>query len=273
MKTLLFLIPFFLTVAVKAGVEVAGAGSSGGVTIGTPVTGGTADQILYTDDSGDIAGSSSLTWDATTGLNVVNPSTFTGTMSVTGAVSVSSLTVTNTVRGATTNYRRYYHVATGSFDPGASGATWSSSDGNVLCGWQLDAAGETLETGTDVHSDWDGASDLTLEVVFTVNASTSAAEDTVDIKAVFYYKGVGDTATKTQTVEEAVTVGGGTQYSQFKQEFTIDFDAVDNVVEAGDQICVILNLETDTSEVDNIIINGVSFYYPTTHVGIEDGDI
>jgi len=43
----------------------------------------------------------------------------------------------------------------------------------------------------------------------------------------------------------------------------IDWDAVDNIVEVGDKMSFILNLETDTSECDDIIINTIMFRYKT----------
>jgi hypothetical protein len=68
-------------------------------------------------------------------------------------------------------------------------------------------------------------------------------------------------------------VGQCAQWTQFKHEFTIDYNpGGGNDVDAGDIFSLILNLETDTSEVDDITINDVSYYYHTTHVGIESGD-
>lgn len=180
-------------------------------------------------------------------------------------------TIYDHIRSATTIYRRYYHLPIGAFDPGASGATFAAPSANILGGYQLDAAGEVLYFDADVYSDWDGASDLTVEIYWCLNAAGSAS-DTVDLNLVAYYKAVTDTATKTQTVE-VPTITDGVQYTMYKTTFTINYDEVDNVVEAGDKIRFVLNLETDTSEIDNIIINAGSFYYNSTHVGIEDGDI
>ena len=56
-------------------------------------------------------------------------------------------------------------------------------------------------------------------------------------------------------------------------EFPIDWDYAGNVVEAGDKFCFKLNLETDTSEIDNVLIAGGSISYQTTHVGIESTDV
>jgi hypothetical protein len=184
--------------------------------------------------------------------------------------------VTSTViRDATTLYRRYYHLPLFASNPGAAGATFTAPDANQVGGWLLDAAGEVLYMNTDVHSDWDGTSDLTMEVTFTVNVDNTggAASDTVDLKTVFYYKGASEIATRTQTDEVATTIGACSQYTQFTAEFTIDYDAASQEVAAGDRMSMIINLETDTSEVDNIILNDASIHYNTTHIGIESGDV
>ena len=179
------------------------------------------------------------------------------------------------IRSATSIYRRYYYLPIASFSPGTSGATWTSADANGTGGWQLNTAGETLEGDVDVHTDWDAASDLEIELYFQINTAANA-NDTVDLKVVLYYMSPGDSATKTQTVEVATNVGGvggAAQYTMYKTEFVINYDEVDNVVDAGDIIGFQINLETDTSEVDDIIMNHATFHYSTTHVGIEDGDV
>jgi len=183
------------------------------------------------------------------------------------------VTLNDHIRSNTSIYRRYYHLPQGSFNPGASGATRVNPDANGVGGWQLDAAVEVLHMDVDVHSDWDGSSNLDLEVYFQKNTSGGSAGDTVDLKAVIYYIGVGEVATKTQTVEIATVVNDDAQYTQYKVEFEIDWDFASNVVEAGDLVSIALNLETDTSECDDIIINHASFYYKTTHIGVEDGDV
>jgi hypothetical protein len=179
------------------------------------------------------------------------------------------------LRGATSLYRRYYHLPLAAINPGASGATWTAPSTNTLGGWQLDAASEVLYLQTDVHSDWDAATDLTVEVKFEVNVNNTGggAGDTVDLKLVCYYKGNAETACKTQTVEPATVVGASAQYKRFTATFTINYDETDNVVEVGDVMRMILNLETDTSEVDNIIVNSAEYYYSTTHLSIESGDV
>jgi hypothetical protein len=181
------------------------------------------------------------------------------------------LTSTSVIRTTTSLYKRYYHLPMTSADPGLSGATWTAATANNVSGWQLNAATETLEFEADIHSDWDAASDLTVEVKFQLLASGSAG-DTVDLKLVCRYMGVGDTSTKTQTVEVS-TVTDGTQYKMYKAIFTINYDELSNVVDIGDVIDFTLNLETDTSEIDDVLITDGAFYYNTTHTYIESGDV
>lgn len=178
------------------------------------------------------------------------------------------------LRTSTSLYRRYYHISLASANPGASGATWINPDANTTGGWNITSASHILEGQTDIHSDWDGTSDPKFEVRFATNVDNTGGGvgDTVDLKIIFYYKGVGDTATKSQTVEVATVIGQAPRYKQFKAEFTLNYDQVGNILDAGDVIGFKLNLETDTSEVDNIILSDMSFSYLKTHVGLEDGD-
>jgi len=177
-------------------------------------------------------------------------------------------------RTTTSLYRRYYHIPLAATNPGSSGATWVSPGANTTGGWNLTSATNILEGQTDVHSDWDGASDPKFEVRFATNVDNTggAVGDTVDLKLVLYYKDVGDTATKTQTVEVATVIGQSARYKQFKVTFPVNYDESSNVLDAGDIIGFKLNLETDTSEVDNIILSDMSFSYLTNHTYIEDGD-
>lgn len=187
----------------------------------------------------------------------------------------TGIRLTKAPRTTTSLYRRYYHVVLGAANPGASGATWVDASANTTGGWRLTNATWLLRGQADIHADWDGASDLTFAANFMVNIDNTggAAGDTVDLKIVAYYKGVGDTACKTQTVEVPTTVGACAQYKQFKATFTIDWDYAANVIESGDVIAVVLNLETDTSEVDDIVVTSMEFYYNTTHIGVESGDV
>ena len=185
--------------------------------------------------------------------------------------ATTGIRVNNFVRHTSANYRRYYHLPLASSNPGASGATWTTMGANNLCGWQLNASTETLEFQADVHADWDAASDLVVEIKFAL-LDAGVNNDTVDLKLVSRYMGVGDIVTKTQTIEVA-TITDGTQYKVYKATFNINFDEVANVVEVGDVVCFMLNLETDTSEIDNVLIIDGSFSYNTAHTYVESGDV
>jgi hypothetical protein len=169
---------------------------------------------------------------------------------------------------------RYYHIPLGSANPGASGPTWVPAGANTTGGWRLDAATEILRGQVDVHADWDGVTNPTFEVHFMTNVDNSGGADTdhVDISLTFYYKGPGDTATKTQTVEVPTVIGKAPQYKQFEVQFPLDWDLAGNVLEVEDILAVNLHLETDTSHVDDIVVVAMEFFYPTTHMSIELGD-
>ena len=74
---------------------------------------------------------------------------------------------------------------------------------------------------------------------------------------------------KFQTLAVATTVGKSARYKQFKMTFTVDFDAGGNVIDVLDTIAFALNLETDTSEVDDIIINIVELRYKMNRPALE----
>lgn len=187
---------------------------------------------------------------------------------------IGALTGTE-IRALTSLYRRYYHVPLGSANPGGSGATFINADANTTGGWRITAAAQIIRGQVDIHADWDGASDPKFEVHFCTNVDNSlgGAGDTVDLRINVYYKGMGDTATKTQAVEVATVIGAAARYKQFEADFTINRNAPGNILDVGDIISVVLNIETDTSEVDDVIVTAMEFYYQTTHVGIESGDV
>lgn len=153
----------------------------------------------------------------------------------------------------------------------AGGPVETNPDGSTLGGWQLDAATEYLYSNAGVCNDWDGATDLEMCVFFEVNVDNSGGGtgDTVDLQLITWYKALSATAVRTQTTEEPITVGQSPQYKLWNCTFTIDWDYESNVVLANDIISFRLNLETDTSEVDNIIVNHMCFRYKTAKVRLE----
>lgn len=163
------------------------------------------------------------------------------------------------------------HLPVASLDPGASGAIYTDADANTLGGYQIDDSDEVLHADGDIHNDWDGESDIEVKIVFEVNVDNTGGNDTdtVDIKAVAFYKGSGDTTTKTQTSEVATIVGKSERYKQFVSTHTLNWDETNNIIEEGDKLHIEINLETDTSEVDDIIVNHVHIRYKSRLVRIE----
>ena len=171
----------------------------------------------------------------------------------------------------TSLWYRANHIPAFALSPGASGATFVPPSSDSLGGWNLDAANEYLYSGDSVTSMWDGASDLSFRVTFEVNVDNTggADADTVDLQLICYYKGHDEIVCKMQTLEEAKTVGKSARYKRFTTAFTIDWDAASNIVEVGDKMHFRLNLEVDTSEVDDIIINTIMFRYKTAKMNPE----
>lgn len=182
----------------------------------------------------------------------------------------NNLLVDGTVHCSAANYRRYYHIAAQKLNPGAAGASWVNPSANSLGGWQLSNNSHVLIMTSDIHADWDGASDIMVEVRWHIGAAYSAGDDCT-MNLVCYYAGIGDTATKTQTVQ-VITDTTGTQYKVYNAEFTIDYDKSSNVVEVGDHIHFIFSIDT-ADEIKNVVVEGASLYYNTTHIGIESGDV
>lgn len=185
-------------------------------------------------------------------------------------VGTGFLQSTAVVRTSTSLYSRYYHLPMSAVSPGATGATWTEATANNLAGWQLNASTELLNFDSDVHSDWDGSSNFTVEIFFQL-LSAGSAGNTVDLKMNVYYMAVGDSVVKTQSLADVVVVTDGTQYKMYKATFTVPWDAASDI-EVGDRISYVLNLETDTSEIDNILVVNGNVAYNTTHVGIETTD-
>ena len=179
--------------------------------------------------------------------------------------------IPSTLRSNRSVWWHEHDLSVSSLSKGASGATEVAADANTLGGWQLNAVGELVNFGAHLEDIWDGVSDIQINVWFEVNVDNSAGNsgDTVDLKIVARYKGEGETAVKTQTVEVATTVGKSARYKQFKATFAIAFDAGGNVIDALDVISFVMNLETDTSEVDDIIVNLVELRYETEKPALE----
>ncbi len=158
---------------------------------------------------------------------------------------------------------REHHYTIFSISPGASGAVETPPDANTLGGWQLNVDTEKLFYNCHVHEDWSADSDLEAHVIFEVNVDNTGGNvgDTVDLQLIARMKGDAETAVKTQTLEIATVVDQSAQYKQFEAIFLVDFDSGTDPLDVGDLVTFELNLETDTSEVDDIVVNHVMCRY------------
>lgn len=185
--------------------------------------------------------------------------------------SVTSETFLGVKSDGSSLYRHHHQMSATEFAPGASGATFVPPDANTIGGYQLDLNTEELYMSCHIARDWDNTTDIEVVVNFECNVDNTggATTDTVDLRLIIYYKGHDETTNKTQTLEESVVVGKSARYKRHIIAFTVDWDATNNVVEKGDKFGMVLNLETDTSEVDNVIINTVNWRYNTQYPCVE----
>lgn len=181
------------------------------------------------------------------------------------------VTLQNVLRTATSKWYYCKYIDAISVSAGGSGASLTVPTANTIGGYKLDAAGEYLYFDARTCSNWDAASDLIVKITFEVNVDNSGgnAGDTVDLSLLSYFKGDGDTSCKSQTIETANTIGTSAQYKQFTSNHTIDYDDPNNTVDTNDVFAFRINLETDTSEVDDIVINFIIFTYQTKQVHVE----
>lgn len=182
------------------------------------------------------------------------------------------LTTSGVIRGGTSLWWRAEHFDIFSASVGASGATWVAPDANILGGYRLDAAGEYIYISGEMHSDWDGASDIEVKITFELSAADpngAGGGDRVDISLLTYYKGETDVANKTQTVEVSTNIDGGAQYQLYVATFTLDWDKESHVIEVGDKFALRPNLETDTSTLDDITISHVHIRYKSALISPE----
>jgi len=175
------------------------------------------------------------------------------------------------VRSPDSNYNRYRDLPIGQARPADSGATWQGGTSSLLCGWKQDAATEYLWIEARVHNDWDQKSNPVVEIMFTVNAAGTDAAHTVDFDLLCYYGSENLVAIKTQTVSVSKVIGVCDQYTRFRTEFEIDYDATDNNITVGDTMSMRLSCLA-SGDVTDVTVNHTSFWYKTTHIGVEDGD-
>lgn len=192
-----------------------------------------------------------------------------------GSNELDGITISNgIVRSKESKYRRYYHINLLSADPASSGATYESPTANYLGGMRLNAATDVIQSSWDIHGDWDSSTNPVLEARVTnmIDNTGGAIDDIIKFKFVLYYSQPGIPGVRYQTFYAQGTVGQLAQYAVLDFSKEVDRNVTDNPILPGDSMYAMLNVEAD-SDIDDVIINHASFYYSTTHIGIEAEDL
>ena len=115
-----------------------------------------------------------------------------------------------------------------------------------------------------VQEDYAGISDAQVLIYFEVNDDNSAGlvTDTVDFQLEFWCKRLGERVTTNHTYNPSVVVGQAQQHDLFVA--TVNCPPVPDSL-----VSFRLELNTITSEVDDVIINYVKLRYPTYHPALE----
>lgn len=191
------------------------------------------------------------------------------------ALHIDDMTISDGhIRSARSDYRHHHSINMFSSDPGSSGATFETSTSNYIGGMRLNASTDVLQTEFRILNNWDSSIDPELSVHLTTMMDNTGGSptDIIKFKTVLYYSQPGVPGIRTQTYYPQGVVGQLPLYSQLTFSKTMDRNATDNPILPGDSMYAEVNLEAD-SDIDDLIINTAVFYYNTTHVCVEDGDI
>ena len=153
-------------------------------------------------------------------------------------------------------YWREFHAPAAKSSPGGSGATLVVVNTSTLV-WLLDATTEFLYFSADVHADWDGASDIVVEVTVALDAAETNGDD-IEAEVVCEYAGEHDdmdtnVRTQTRTVNHDI----GTDSEQGKKHeliFIIDWDLASHTIVVHDEVECRFRLDAQTT------VNSVWFF-------------
>ncbi len=148
---------------------------------------------------------------------------------------------------ASGGYWTEFHISASSLNKGGSAAAEGVLNGVFY--YTLDAVNQYVYGTTDIHDDWDGDSDLLVEVVVAL-AGAETANDYIRASLLTDYFGEHDdiNSPKTQTISIDHDIGNfnatGSVHELF---FRINFDEGGNVIEKNDVFCFRFWLDDVTS--------------------------
>jgi len=178
-----------------------------------------------------------------------------------GTVGVVNGSLIRRIADSSSGYWKEYALYPQAFRITGGAPTPVDANANTLGGYQLNDAGEILAFNTHVDDDWDGESDILIDLYFEINAAGGAPTDTVDFDVAVYMKKPGDTSTRSQSLTATKTIGAAAQFTAFESEATLVHDDGANPVNETDTLTIEVNLNTGTSEVDDVILNYVEIKY------------
>ncbi|KKL06814.1 hypothetical protein LCGC14_2592270, partial [marine sediment metagenome] len=142
-------------------------------------------------------------------------------------------------------YWRKDHAKASAVSPGGSGATEAIINTATYV-WLLDANTEYLYFCTDIHDDWDGASDVVVELTVALSGDETA-NDVIQAEVVAEY--VGDHGdidtgirTQTRTINHDV-VSDNNQGDTHEMTFILDHDLGSHEIAAGDHLSLRFRLD------------------------------
>lgn len=160
-------------------------------------------------------------------------------------------------------WKKEYHTSASAVDPGGSGPTLAvGGAGSATLYYVLDATSEYLYTTSDIHNDWDGVSDIVIEVHVALDGA-EAANDIIQAEIIADYFGehedMDTSKTQTRSINHDI-VNDNNAGDVHELIFLLDYDLASNVVETGDVMGLRFRLDsvaggTDVAAVRFLTLN------------------
>jgi hypothetical protein len=172
-------------------------------------------------------------------------------------------------------YWHEFHLGATKTDPGGSGATLTVVNTASFV-YLLDATTEYLYFEIDIHDDWDGASDIVVEVRVALSGAETA-NDIINAEVIAEYYGEHDdidtgVKTQTRTINHDIVSDNG-QGDAHDLVFIIDWDLASNVVEVEDTIKLRFRLDSvgGGTDVAAVWFSDANIKYRTSKPQLETG--
>jgi len=190
-------------------------------------------------------------------------------------VTIADMSVMDgTIRSLESKYLNCQQIDLKSSDPGASGAMFVTASDDYLGGMRLNASTDQLKAAVHLRDDWDQSRNpvFVANVTSMVDNTAGSPDDKIKFKFVLRYGSSETQSIRGQTFYAEGTVGQIPLYYQLSFSKEIDRLVLGNELISGDAIYATLNLEAD-SDITDCTVNCAAFYYHTTRVGFESGDL